>query len=90
MPRQILDLFPVQAFPPNSEAGIERASSTSENIKHMQRHLEIMKPVSAEDGEYVATINRPGSCYTRWQKIEDLSERERLFMDKAGNYPHHS
>jgi hypothetical protein len=49
-----------------------------------------MKPVSAEDGEYVATINRPGSCYTRWQKIEDLSERERLFMDKAGNYPHHS
>lgn len=60
--------------------------SMSESLDRVQSRLNVQKPISVNDEQYVATINRPGACYIRWQRDDDLSLNERAFVAKAGRY----
>lgn len=88
VPQQILDLFPLEDSLGNNEIHNEWRTSLSARLKHVQGSFEIQRPISAEEGEYVATINRPGACYSPWQKPEDISGNGKLFLEKAGRHPH--
>lgn len=60
--------------------------SMSDRLNRVQSRLKVQKPVSVNDEQYVATINRPGACYTRWQRDGDLSANERAFVAKTGRH----
>lgn len=84
--QQILDLFPIEDSPSLQETNHEIAAPMSELLGRVQSRLEVQKPVSANDEQYVATINRPGACYIRWQRDGDLSVNERVFVAKTGRH----
>jgi hypothetical protein len=64
----------------------EIATPMSKHLGRVQSRLKVQKPVSANDEQYVATINRPGACYTRWQRDGDLSANEKVFVAKTGRH----
>ncbi|KFY01653.1 hypothetical protein O988_02618 [Pseudogymnoascus sp. VKM F-3808] len=81
--QQILDLFPIEDSPNLHDNYQEIATPMSEHLGRVQSRLKVQKPVSTNDEQYVATINRPGACYTRWQRDGDLSVNERVFVGKT-------
>ncbi|KFX90695.1 hypothetical protein V490_06322 [Pseudogymnoascus sp. VKM F-3557] len=81
--QQILDLFPIEDSPNLHDNYQEIATPMSEHLGRVQSRLKVQKPVSANDEQYVATINRPGACYTRWQRDGDLSANEKVFVAKT-------
>lgn len=85
--QQILDLFPIEESPNLHETNHVVPTSLSEHLGRVQSGLKVQKPVSANDEQYIATINRPGACYTRWQSEGDLSANERAFVTKTGRHP---
>lgn len=87
MSQQILDLFPIEDSPNLHETDRDIPTSMSERLDRIQSRLKVQKPISVNDEQYVATINRPGACYTRWQKDGDLSANERAFVAKTGRLP---
>lgn len=62
-------------------------TSMPEHLGRVQSGLKVQKPVSANDEQFVATINRPGACYTQWQSEGDLSPNESVFVTKTGRHP---
>lgn len=86
MSQQILDLFPIEDSPNLHEGDHEIATSMSERLGRVQSRLKVQKPISANDEQYVATINRPGAYYKRWQRDSDLSANERGFVAKTGKH----
>lgn len=84
--QQILDLFPIEDSPNLDDNYQEIATPMSEHLGRVQSRLKVQKPVSTNDEQYVATINRPGTCYTRWQRDGDLSANERVFVAKTGRH----
>ncbi|OAF54179.1 hypothetical protein VC83_09536 [Pseudogymnoascus destructans] len=60
-----------------------KATPVSERLRRVQSRLKVQKPISANDEQYVATINRPGAFYKRWQRDGDLSANERAFVAKT-------
>lgn len=85
--QQILDLFPIEDSPNLLGTNQEIAMSVSERLGRVQSRLKVQKPISTNDEQYVATINRPGAFYKRWQRDGDLSENERAFVAKTGRHP---
>ncbi|KFY42334.1 hypothetical protein V494_02461 [Pseudogymnoascus sp. VKM F-4513 (FW-928)] len=81
--QQILDLFPSEESPTLHEMDHGVTASIPEHLERVQSRLSIQKPVSVNDEQYVATINRPGTYYKRWQKDGDLSVNERAFVAKT-------
>ncbi|KFY28860.1 hypothetical protein V493_02711 [Pseudogymnoascus sp. VKM F-4281 (FW-2241)] len=81
--QQILDLFPIESSPNLHEVDRDMPMSMSESLDRVQSRLNVQKPISVNDEQYVATINRPGACYIRWQRDDDLSLNERAFVAKA-------
>ncbi|KFZ05408.1 hypothetical protein V501_08376 [Pseudogymnoascus sp. VKM F-4519 (FW-2642)] len=81
--QQILDLFPIEDSPNLLGTDQEIAMSVSERLGRVQSRLKVQKPISTNDEQYVATINRPGAFYKRWQRDGDLSENERAFVAKT-------
>jgi RNA polymerase I-specific transcription initiation factor RRN7 len=80
--QQILDLFPLEQVPRNVPKE-ETEDVTEQRLKHVQAQLKVRKSVSAEEAEYIATINRPGSYYTLYRKEVDLPEKTRAFFESA-------
>lgn len=82
--QQILDLFPTEDSVDLHEMDRAMPKSMSEHLSSVQSRLKVQKSISVNDEQYVATINRPGACYTRWQRESDLSANERVFVEKTG------
>ncbi|ELR04450.1 hypothetical protein GMDG_06763 [Pseudogymnoascus destructans 20631-21] len=81
--QQILDLFPIEDSPNLRGMDQDIATPVSERLRRVQSRLKVQKPISANDEQYVATINRPGAFYKRWQRDGDLSANERAFVAKT-------
>lgn len=82
--QQILDLFPIEDTADLHEMDRGMPTSMFERLSSVQSMLKVQKPISVNDEQYVATINRPGARYTRWQRESDLSANERVFVEKTG------
>lgn len=83
LPRQILDLFPLEPVQEKQVEGGDEQSAT-EKVKTVQRSLQVVDPVTNEQARYAAKeVIRPGTKYPRWKEVGMLSETERLFMEKA-------
>ncbi|KFY52744.1 hypothetical protein V496_08235 [Pseudogymnoascus sp. VKM F-4515 (FW-2607)] len=81
--QQILDLFPIEDTADLHEMDRGMPTSMFERLSSVQSMLKVQKPISVNDEQYVATINRPGARYTRWQRESDLSANERVFVEKT-------
>jgi RNA polymerase I-specific transcription initiation factor RRN7 len=88
IPEQILDLFPVPPAPTRSEleqlgqAEMDTASP-AKRLKQVQSSQRVQEPISTEQAEYIATVNRPGSYYQRSRVIEELNDHEKNFVALA-------
>lgn len=81
LPKQILDLFPVEPVP---EKKAVEGQSTSEKVKFVQNSLQVVDPISKEQAPYAAReVIRPGTSYRRWKEVSRLNDMERLFVERA-------
>ena len=81
LPKQILDLFPVEPIP---EKQLEQEEPVSEKIKFVQGHLQVVDPISKEQAPYAAReVVRPGTGYRRCKEISRLNGMEKFFMERA-------
>lgn len=82
--KQLLDLFPLEPLPRNrgkqTAQGPELANYALFNV---QSTLQMVDSMSAEEAEYAARLDRPGTRYRLWRDMNDLTDVERAFVSKA-------
>ena len=90
---ELLDMFPLQPLPledlqQDSEREIEEPQF--ENVRQVHASMKLNRPVSDEDArqlqldsEAPVEVNRPGSHYQWYRKVEDMSDIARAFYEAA-------
>jgi RNA polymerase I-specific transcription initiation factor RRN7 len=84
-PRSILDLYPLEEVSSKSDLDMQTAGVhdelVAERVKNVHENMIWHKPVAIDDG--LNDLNRPGSSYRYYRRVEDLSGKARAFYEKA-------
>ncbi len=87
--KEILDMFPLHDVPErrktreqNEELEAEEDDRVNERTKRVQNSLKSRRAISEEDEiEGELDVLRPGACYAKFVKIEDLDRADSVFGD---------
>lgn len=91
-PEQLLDMFPTgrqdpgPARPATQEENQADDEALERKLRTMQEHMKVRKVISDRDAKKSRLpVNRIGSYYKRYRKVEDLSDKARHFHKMAAS-----
>lgn len=77
-------MFPLDDLPPRSTEVTHDDSNAAERVRDVQGSLTRKRPISKEDAQQIASVNRPGSFYKHYRTVDQLPPAAIAFFERSG------